>query len=651
MLRVWPRFNRWRTSSNLASNSAPGRAASIWHDPLVRCATLVSGLLMGYQLVVMLVQPPWNVLVTLWLQALLTWLVLLILVLLSRWMTHTHQPRAPVWWAVSAGEFFTAIGRSLALASKALLLPALAPFPAWENLFFLLAYPCYFLALALWPMAPERSQPALRRVRTVLDSLLLMGAATALSWYFLLQPAYLNHNQSSSGLIWGLVYLVGDLVVLLALIRLVVTPLQHPLKEEQPALALLMCALAARILGDSCSLLLRLDDISLPTTLPSLFWIGSALVLLLAALVQWRLLQRAAHLPSEWQMRGRASQGIRREDVRESLRFLLPLVIAVLVSGSIVLRATLAPIGPGNSLAPLLVAGGLLAMVLVRQEIVFLEYLHLQRERTAAQASALALRELNQRMDAFLMMAAHVLRTPLTILTLHLQLAQRRLKLIRQPATDQQAKEQAFLETLKEALTQMELQAVRLSQLNDEFLEIARFQAHRLELHRQDVDLMALVQEVTQAQHQQTPAVTVRLRLPDERLPLILADSERIKRVVASYLTTAIQRSITDRPIDVGIEREEQQLQVWVHDQGPAMSVEEQHHLWERFIPTSPSEVLRAPEGGLALTLYLCRIIIEQHGGNVGVHSEIGQGSTFWFTLPRAPSENEAGREHPAASA
>jgi signal transduction histidine kinase len=86
----------------------------------------------------------------------------------------------------------------------------------------------------------------------------------------------------------------------------------------------------------------------------------------------------------------------------------------------------------------------------------------------------------------------------------------------------------------------------------------------------------------------------------------------------------------------VGVEIETQQAQVWVHDYGPGLPLEEQEHIWERFHQATGIEVQSGTEVGLGLGLYISQIIIEQHHGRVGVQSAPGQGSTFWFSLPLA---------------
>src|SRR6185437_4209202 len=95
--------------------------------------------------------------------------------------------------------------------------PLAAPFPNWTDLFYLLQYPFFFLALALLPGVSRRGQPGIARAKVVLDSVLLMAAGTALSWYFILAPIYSGSGESGLGKATHLAHPVGDLGLLFGL--------------------------------------------------------------------------------------------------------------------------------------------------------------------------------------------------------------------------------------------------------------------------------------------------------------------------------------------------------------------------------------------------------------------------------------------------
>ena len=75
-------------------------------------------------------------------------------------------------------------------------------------------------------------------------------------------------------------------------------------------------------------------------------------------------------------------------------------------------------------------------------------------------------------------------------------------------------------------------------------------------------------------------------------------------------------------------------MRLQVSDRGPGISLPEQDRVWERFYRVPGIAVQNGSGIGLGLGLAICRFIIEEHGGQVGVESLPGQGATFWFTLP-----------------
>ncbi len=267
-----------------------------------------------------------------------------------------------------------------------------------------------------------------------------------------------------------------------------------------------------------------------------------------------------------------------------------------------------------------------------------LERGRLLRERAEAQANALALRAANRQMDAFMGIASHELKTPLTTIRLHLQLMQRRLL---QMLGEQSIPVADLLQRLahfQDQLARTEYQTERLNRLVNDLLDVSRIQTGKLTIRPESTDLAAIVTMVVAEQREANPDRTVGLHLAEGQPVIISADTERIAQVVTNYLTNALKYSYEEQPVDVGLEVEGSQARIWVRDQGPGLSPEQQGHLWERFYRAPGIEVQSGSGIGLGLGLYISRTIIVQHQGQVGLQSAPGQGSTFWFTLPFSPS-------------
>ncbi len=275
-----------------------------------------------------------------------------------------------------------------------------------------------------------------------------------------------------------------------------------------------------------------------------------------------------------------------------------------------------------------------LTMAVARLGALVLERERLLRERAEAQASALAFREANARMDTFLGMAGHELKTPLTSIKLSMQLAERRVRQLsqREPAIAKK------LAPLLEQSLRADGHIERLERLINDLLDVSRIRAGKLELRLEPVDLAAIVREAVEEQYQAAPARALIMRFPRDLVLPITADGDRIGQVVTNYLTNAMKYSLEERPVEVGIDTEDHHARVWVRDQGPGLPVEEQRRIWERFHRVKGIEVQSGSGIGLGLGLHICQTIVERHRGQVGVESVPGQGSTFWFTIPLSPA-------------
>lgn len=614
------------------SCARPSLVQRLWHDPLLLGAFLAVGLMAGFQLVIHLLQPPWIGTVNDWLFFVLVWPELLVLVWLSWWFTRTHQPGALTWWLISVGQGFLAIRRTLLLTSEPALLLPLPPVFRWVQLTMLLQVLCLFLAFLLVPTAAPPGQYWLTRLRVFLDSLLLLGAVTLLSWYFLLLPLSLQREPSLVVRATNLAYVIGGLGLLFILIAWLIRERRPQL--DRLVLGLLCLAVLLVLIGFFWVAVLDLHTIHVSSEPPVAFWLLGYLVFPLAGLVQFRLAQWEPHPP----VAERRTSGVEWHDLLDCLRFMLPFVVALLASVVTMLDVLLGPTLVGTPLPALLVSVGLLALMIVRQGVLFLELARLRRERTAAQVRELAQASANRQMETFVSMASHELKTPLTVMTLHQQLARRRLQRLRprgdcSPPEDVQAWHQC-----EQDLQGTEAHLQRQGRLINELLDLSRIRVGRLELHPEPGDLQDIVRRVVEEQREAWPERRIQLSQPSEDAVPIEADLERLGQVVTNYLTNALRYSAEEHPVEVGVGVEGQQARVWVRDQGPGLPREECERIWERFY-RAPGIAIQSGSGvGLGIGLYLAKTIVEQHHGQVGVQSMPGAGSTFWFMLPLARS-------------
>ena len=259
----------------------------------------------------------------------------------------------------------------------------------------------------------------------------------------------------------------------------------------------------------------------------------------------------------------------------------------------------------------------------------------LLREREQARAGEAALREANRRMDTFLGIAGHEMRTPLTTIKGTIQVVRRRLARLAERDRSQGG---VLVDELRQAealLARGEAQAGRLDRLVDDLLDVSRTQAGHLAMSVQPADLSAIVREVVDEQRELAANRTIDQQGEAGVVPVpVNVDPGRIGQVLTNYISNALRYSPPERPVTVGLVADGDSARVWVRDEGPGLPPGEQERIWDRFYRVAGIEHRHGSSMGLGLGLYISRTIVERHGGQVGVESVPDEGATFWFTLP-----------------
>jgi signal transduction histidine kinase len=185
---------------------------------------------------------------------------------------------------------------------------------------------------------------------------------------------------------------------------------------------------------------------------------------------------------------------------------------------------------------------------------------------------------------------------------------------------------------VRERLGAIEDEADRLNHLVANLLYASRIQAGGLTMERTEVDLAEVVRSAVRRFVARAPQLDVRIRLP-ANLPAVSADRERIQEVVLNLLDNAVKYSPRGRRIRVSGQVTSDEVIIHVADLGQGIPLREQERIFERFQRVDNAASRRTQGAGLGL--YICRAIVEAHGGRIWVQSELGQGSTFSFSLAR----------------
>lgn len=289
---------------------------------------------------------------------------------------------------------------------------------------------------------------------------------------------------------------------------------------------------------------------------------------------------------------------------------------------------------------------------IARLAAIIVERDRLQRESAESEARELAAVEAQRRMDEFLGIASHEMRTPLTSITANVQMAERTLRpLVPQDGDQAAGRDPTEARTLERAYLLLERtvrQVKRLDRLVGDLLDVSRIQSGKLELVPEPRDLSPIVREVVEEQRAAWPDRTISLELPRRAHVPILADGDRIGQVVTNYLTNALKYSASSQPVAVRMLVRDGQARLEVRDHGPGIAPDQQQRLFERFYRAPGIEQQSGSGVGLGLGLHICKTIVERHGGQVGVQSAPGKGSTFWFTVPlrRVGADEPADAEH-----
>jgi len=119
----------------------------------------------------------------------------------------------------------------------------------------------------------------------------------------------------------------------------------------------------------------------------------------------------------------------------------------------------------------------------------------------------------------------------------------------------------------------------------------------------------------------------------------VLADHDRLVQILVNLLVNAIKFSPKGAVVSLSAVSNRHNIQLEVTDQGRGVPIEYQKQIFERFVQVQESD--RTEKGGSGLGLSICKMLVESHGGKIGVKSEEGKGSTFWFTLQNAGDKKE----------
>ncbi len=252
------------------------------------------------------------------------------------------------------------------------------------------------------------------------------------------------------------------------------------------------------------------------------------------------------------------------------------------------------------------------ALELLRQYVgIAIQNVALFGELQSQRASVI---QLNQLKDDLIAVLAHDFKGPLTTIIGFTEL-------LEQHALEGDDAEGA-LRTIRQSAT-------RLAGLANDTLALSRVEQGELNLGADPVNLADIVQETIQAVESERQ-IDLAVSAQD---PVVRGDPARLRQVFENVIGNAIKYSAPERPVEVRLSETESTVRVAIHDRGIGIPADEMKFLFERF--TRASNAKRSRIKGTGLGLYLAKTLVERHGGNIEVQSELSHGSTFTVVLPR----------------
>lgn len=222
-----------------------------------------------------------------------------------------------------------------------------------------------------------------------------------------------------------------------------------------------------------------------------------------------------------------------------------------------------------------------------------------------------------QQKEDFISVASHELKTPVTALKASLQLLDRMQGNIKP-------------EMLSKLVVQANKSLNKLSDLVNSLLNSNRISQGRFPIHKTNFSIAELINDC--CQHIRTAGIHEIVLQGDIELQ-VSADEQLLDQVMVNLLNNAVKYAPKSKQIIIEVKKAGDRGKVSVSDTGPGIPPEKAQYIFERYYQ---GESGGRQFSGLGLGLYICAEIIHKHGGEIGVDSEQGQGSTFWFTLPLA---------------
>lgn len=232
------------------------------------------------------------------------------------------------------------------------------------------------------------------------------------------------------------------------------------------------------------------------------------------------------------------------------------------------------------------------------------------------------LRELQELHDNLVHMIIHDMRSPLAVMMGYLDLID-----MSKPA--QPAEETAEAKSLNS----IRQSAQRLLEMVNSLLDVHKMEAGQLNLSLSPCDLIAMGRDSLNGFESVRTTRKLEMSVPEKPV-VVSADGDLLRRVLQNLVGNALKFAPANTSVRLDVKPSDSNVRVSISDSGCGIAPEHQSRLFTKFGQVSK----RGPRVGTGLGLVFCKLAIEAHGGRIGVDSEVGKGSSFWFEIPAKPA-------------
>ena len=218
--------------------------------------------------------------------------------------------------------------------------------------------------------------------------------------------------------------------------------------------------------------------------------------------------------------------------------------------------------------------------------------------------------------DEFISIASHELKTPLTSVKGYMQLLERNL-------------DKGDIVTVKRHLDKAQIQLEKLNDLIADLLDISKIESGKLKFNKKFFNMNAMLDNLIEIMHQSNPDFKIVKK--GSVFEEIYADEARIEQVIINFLTNAIKYSPGTEEVHINLERFGDNIYLGVRDFGIGIAPDMQQQVFDKFYRVEETAIHFQ---GLGIGLFIAAEIIRRHSGKIGVKSQSGEGSEFYFNLP-----------------